>query len=65
MAFPLGTAVTFINETSQAVTVAINSDTLTLAGSTTTGSRTLAQNGVATAVKVSSTKWIISGTGLT
>lgn len=65
VAYPVGTAITFVNETSQVVTIAITSDTLVLAGSTTTGSRSLAQNGVATALKVTSTKWIISGTGLT
>jgi hypothetical protein len=64
VAYPVGTAITFINETSQVVTIAITADTLTLAGTTTTGSRSLAQNGVATAIKVTSTKWIISGTGL-
>jgi hypothetical protein len=64
VAYPVGTAITFINETSQVVTIAITSDTLTLAGTTTTGSRSLAQNGVATAIKITSTKWIISGTGL-
>lgn len=65
VAYPIGTAISFINETSQVVTIAITSDTLTLAGTTTTGSRSLAQNGVATAIKITSTKWIISGTGLT
>lgn len=65
VAFPVGTALTFVNETSQALSIAITTDTLTLAGSTTTGTRSLAQNGVATALKVTSTKWIISGTGLT
>jgi hypothetical protein len=65
VAYPVGTAITFINETANVVTIAITSDTLTLAGSTTTGSRSLAQNGVATAIKVTTTKWIISGTGLT
>ncbi len=64
VAYPVGTAITFVNETSQVVTIAITSDTLTLAGTTTTGSRSLAQNGIATAVKITSTKWIISGTGL-
>jgi hypothetical protein len=63
--FPAGTAITFVNETSQNLTIAINTDTLVLGGTTTTGSRTLAQNGIATAVKVTSTKWIITGTGLT
>lgn len=65
VAYPVGTAITFVNETSQVVTIAITSDTLTLAGTTTTGSRSLAQNGVATALKITSTKWVISGTGLT
>ena len=65
VAFPVGTAHTFVNETSQVVTIAITTDTLTLAGTTTSGSRSLAQNGVATALKVTSTKWVISGAGLT
>lgn len=65
VAFPVGTALTFINADSDSISIAITSDTLTLANSTTTGTRTLAQNGVATAVKVTSTGWIISGTGLT
>lgn len=65
VAFPVGTTVTFVNQTSQVVSIAITSDTLTLANSTTTGTRSLAQNGVATAIKVASTSWIISGAGLT
>jgi hypothetical protein len=47
------------------VTIAITSDTLVLAGAWTTGSRTLAANGVATAIKITSTRRIISGTNLT
>jgi hypothetical protein len=31
----------------------------------TTGSRTLAANGSATCIKVTSTEWLISGSGLT
>jgi hypothetical protein len=65
VAYPIGTVLTFINETSQVVTIAITTDTMTLVNSTTTGSRSLAQNGIATAVKITSTKWIISGVGLT
>lgn len=64
VAFPVGTAVTFVNKINT-VTIAITSDTLTLAGAGTTGSRTLAANGIATAVKITSTEWIISGNGLT
>lgn len=66
VAFPIGTAITFINQNGAGViTIAITSDTMRLAGAGTTGSRTLAANGIATAVKVTSTEWIISGTGLT
>jgi|GEM_PF-2657685 len=66
VAFPIGTAVTFVNHVSAAViTIAITTDTMRLAGPGTTGSRTLAANGVATALKVTATEWIISGTGLT
>jgi hypothetical protein len=63
VAYPAGTALTFIN-TGAACTIAITSDTLVLAGTGTTGSRTLAANGVATAIKVASTTWFISGAGL-
>lgn len=66
VAFPIGTAVTFVNDTSGGViTISITSDTLVLAGTGSTGNRSLAANGVATAIKITSTRWIISGTGLT
>lgn len=66
VAYPIGTAITFINQNAGGViTIAITSDTMRLAGAGTTGSRTLAANGIATAVKITSTEWIISGTGLT
>jgi hypothetical protein len=66
VAFPIGTAVTFVNDTSGGViTIAITTDTLVLAGAGTTGSRSLAANGIATAIKITSTRWMISGTGLT
>jgi hypothetical protein len=65
VAYPIGTVLTFINQTSQVVTIAITSDTMTLAGTTTTGSRSLSQNGIATAIKVATTSWIISGPGVT
>lgn len=65
VAYPIGTILTFINMTSQVVTIAITSDTMYLAGTGTTGSRSLAQYGVATAVKMTSTTWLISGSGLT
>jgi hypothetical protein len=62
--FPVGTVITFVNMINT-VTIAITSDTMYLAGAGTTGSRTLAAYGVATAIKVSSTSWIISGVNLT
>jgi hypothetical protein len=65
VAFPVGTAITFIAATGATVTIAITSDTLLLAGTGTTGSRTLAPFGMATAIKITSTSWIISGNGLT
>lgn len=63
VAFPLYTTIVFMN-LDNTVTIAITSDTLTLAGTASTGSRTLAVNGVATAVKIGTTSWLISGPGL-
>ena len=66
VAYPVGTAITFVNQVSAGVvTIAITTDTMRLAGAGTTGSRTLAANGIATALKITATEWIISGTGLT
>ena len=66
VAYPIGTAITFVNQNAAGViTIAITSDTMRLAGAGTTGNRTLAANGVATALKITTTEWIISGTGLT
>ena len=64
VAYPVGTVVTFVNLINT-VTIAITTDTMYLAGTAgTTGSRTLAAYGVASAVKVASTTWIVSGNGL-
>jgi hypothetical protein len=65
VAYPIGTALTFINYSSTSVSIAITSDTMRLSSAGTTGTRTLAQYGSATAIKVDSTNWIISGSGLT
>ena len=64
VAFPVGTAISFVAATGATVTIAITSDTLLLAGAGTTGSRTLSPFGMATAIKITSTSWIISGNGL-
>lgn len=65
VAYPLGTALTFINMAVADVTIAITTDTLTLSPAGTSGSRTLATNGSATCVKITATEWLISGSGLT
>ena len=67
VAFEIGTTITIINDIGAAtnLSITITTDTMQLAGTGTTGTRTLARYGVATLVKVTSTKWIISGNGLT
>lgn len=64
VAFPIGTAVTFVSNGSGSSTIAITTDTLVWAATGGTGTRTLAAKGMATALKVSATAWWISGTGL-
>jgi hypothetical protein len=64
--YPIGTAITFINQNGAGVvTIAITTDTMRLSPDGTTGSRTLAANGSATCIKITSTEWLISGSGLT
>lgn len=65
VAYPVGTVLTFVNLAAADVTIAITTDTMYLAGPGTTGSRTLAEYGIASAVKLASTSWLISGNGLT
>jgi hypothetical protein len=69
VAYPLGTAITFVNLSTTAVSIAITTDTMYLSSAGTTGTRTLAQFGSATAIKVSGVSssgiWLISGSGLT
>lgn len=64
VAFPIGTTILITNLNATSLSIAITTDTLTLAGTTTTGTRTLGQNGEATIRKVTSTSWLISGSGL-
>jgi hypothetical protein len=64
--YEIGTTITFVNDVGAgSILIAITSDTLVLADNGSTGTRTLAAPGVATALKVTSTRWIISGTGIT
>jgi len=64
VAYPIGTAITFVNSGGSAISIAINSDTMYLSPGGSTGTRTLATYGIATALKTGSTTWRISGTGL-
>jgi hypothetical protein len=68
VAYPLGTAITFINLSATSISIAITTDTMYLSSAGTTGTRTLAQYGSATAIKVSGVSssgiWVISGSGL-
>jgi hypothetical protein len=65
VAYPIGTTLTFVNTNASALTIGITTDTLTMVNSTSTGNRSLAQNCIATAVKVTATSWLIAGSGLT
>ena len=65
VAFTVGSAVTIINGSANNVTISLTTDTLYLSSNGATGSRTLTQWGVATAVKIASTTWVLSGTNLT
>lgn len=66
VAYPVGATITFVVATGVGSTtaIAINSDTLVFAANNTTGTRTLAAGGLATALKVTSNTWHISGAGL-
>lgn len=65
VAYDVGTVLTFVVENGAgSITIAIDTDTLVLMPDGTTGSRTLAGPGMASAIKVKSTKWLISGPGL-
>lgn len=66
VAYPIGTVITFVNQSLSACTIAITTDTMFLSNSAgSAGSRTLGQYGVATALKIAATTWIISGSGIT
>jgi len=64
VAFPVGTAISIYNNSGSSQTISITTDTLRQAGTANTGSRTLAQYGLVTCIKVSSTTWVISGAGI-
>jgi hypothetical protein len=61
VAFSIGATIVVFNNSGSNQTISITTDTLRLAGTATTGSRTLAQYGLATLVKVTSTVWAVTG----
>ncbi len=65
VAFPIGAAISIYNNSASSQTISITTDTIYLAGTATTGSRTLAQRGLATCIKVAATTWVVSGAGVT
>lgn len=64
-AFPIGATVVIYNNSGSSQSIGITTDTLRQAGTTNTGTRTLANYGLATCVKVGTTVWAITGAGLT
>jgi len=61
IAFPIGATIPFFNNTASTVQIAITTDTMRQAGTTNTGTRTVAAYGLATLLKVASTTWVIAG----
>jgi len=61
VAFPIGTTIVIYNNSASNQTISITSDTLRLAGTATTGARTLAQRGLCTLVKVGVSEWVATG----
>lgn len=64
VAYPIGTAITFDNDVN-VVTLAINTDTLVWLPTGATGSRSIAAQGQGTALKVTATRWHLTGVGIT
>jgi hypothetical protein len=61
VAFPIGSTIVVYNNSASTQAISITTDTLRLAGTATTGTRTLAQRGLATLVKVTATEWVVTG----
>ena len=61
VAFPIGATIVVFNNSGSTQTISITTDTLRQAGTTNTGTRTLAVYGLATLVKMTSTVWVVTG----
>jgi hypothetical protein len=63
--YPVGTVISFVNMSATSISLAITTDTLTWAQGGGTGTRTLAQYGVANCLKIVSNQWLLTGTNIT
>lgn len=63
-AFPIGTTVVVYNDSASTISVTITTDTLRLAGTASTGTRSIAQRGLCTLLKVGTTAWAATGAGV-
>ena len=64
VAFPIGTVIEVINQGGGTLSLAITTDTLTLLGAGSTGTRTISDDGSAVIRKVTATAWVVSGAGV-
>ncbi len=65
VAFAIGDTIALYNNSAAAITITQASGvTLRLAGSASSGNRTLAQRGLGTLIKVGSDEWVMSGMGV-
>lgn len=65
VAFVIGDTIAVYNNSGSSITVtATGGVTLRLAGTSTTGNRTIALRGLATMIKVGTDEWVISGMGV-
>ncbi|HWI85704.1 MAG TPA: hypothetical protein VNT42_05190 [Sphingomonas sp.] len=65
VALAIGDTIALYNNSAGTITITQASGvTLRLAGSATTGNRTLAQRGLATLIKIGTDEWVISGMGV-
>ena len=64
-AFAIGDTIALYNNSAAAITITQASGvTLRLAGSASSGNRTLAQRGLGTLIKIGSDEWVMSGMGV-
>ncbi|CAB4120942.1 hypothetical protein UFOVP4_22 [uncultured Caudovirales phage] len=61
VAFPIGATIAVYNDSAASQSISITTDTLRLAGTATTGTRTLSLRGICTLVKVKATEWVATG----